>query len=350
MLRLMTRRLVFSGLLTALLAASSVATAAPKKSASSAPATPPPPPAAATAPAATETVAPTTPVVAGAEAATQTPSTPVRIHLVAARELVAQGRGEAALAEIDLDATQPGTTPESQLDLLALKAQALLLQKVPNEAAAREAFVAVLRRDPDGVRLQDLPAGPARRLADRIREEAVIVTHTPPLAVRPGLPVKLRAKLLDPQDKSGGLTLHFRGAGGAWAIDRMKRDHSGLYTGVVRDPGALAPAGVSDGFGIDYFISVEDPLGKPLDADGSETAPLQLRVDASAVKLEPLVVPAPAAPIETTTVAPAPTVWWKRWYVLTAAGVVVAGLTAGIVVAATSEPELQTSLGIINLP
>ncbi len=365
-MRLMTHRFVFCApLLAAAIVALPPCVAEAKKSAKAksppAAAAPAPSPDAAAPAAAPAAAAPAAAVAAPAPASAGEAAPPtapaadpnVRLHLVAARELVAQGRGEAALAELDLEAQEPGGTPATQLDALALKAEALLLQKSPDETNARAAMIEVLRRDPEGTRFIELRAGAARSILDRLRDETVIVVHTPPAAARPGLPVKLRARLLDPKDKSAGMTLHFRGgAVSAWAKDPMKKDVSGAgYSGLVRDPTVLAPPGVTDGFAFDYYLTAEDAFGAALDGMGSAEKPLSLRVDSSAFKEEPAqALPATLpTPISERPVAVAEKPWYLRWYTLTAAGVVVAGVVTAIVVGATAEPELKPSLGIITL-
>lgn len=302
--------------------------------------------------------APATP--AAADAANPAPAeepapkvAPKNRSLEYAKDLLRQGRGDQALRELDNAASLPGNTAAISLEIAAARAQALLLQKKPAEFAARELMVEVLHQDPDGGLFEGAPAA-VQALLEKIRAEQVFVLHERVAVSKPGRPVKLKARLVDPQAKVSGVTLHFKGhAVGGWSTDAFRRDTSG-YSGFIRDPGSLAPAGVTDGFVVDYFLTAEDAAGRVVDANGSEDAPLQVEVsstrvgeeapvDLSALELRENPVPVVVTPPSTGKP------WYLRWYTLTGAGVVVVA-TGVVAYAATREKPLDPHIGILFLP
>jgi hypothetical protein len=168
--------------------------------------------------------------------------------------------------------------------------------------------------------------------------------------------VKIRAKVLDPKSVVTGLTLHYRArAMSTYTIEVLKRERDGAtWSGFIRDPQALAPAGVTDNFGIDYFISAEDATSRVVDTNGSDDAPIALEVTSlqveqttaqatdqmASLELRDGPPPAPVVVVETP--------WYLRWYTITAASVIVAGATGGIVYAATRPAPLPPHIGEIS--
>jgi hypothetical protein len=276
---------------------------------------------------------------------------PQNRNLVQAKELLAQGRIPEAQKELDTAATLPGNTTSIRQEIAVVRAQLLLLQKPPNEAGARGLVVQVLHADPEG-KAFDGAAPAVLDFVQKVRGEQPLVLHDRMAPSRPGRPIKLKAKLVDPQGKVAGLTLHFRGHGvGAWVKDAMRRDATG-WSGLIREPASLAPPGVSDGYLIDYFLTAEDASGRELDSNGVEEAPLQLEITSASLVEEPAPLPelrtaAMAPPVVAETKKP----WYLEWYVLAGAGVVLAGTVAGITAAALSEPDRHpNTLGVMEFP
>jgi hypothetical protein len=303
------------------------------------------------APPAAAAAAPASPAEETPDAAKPRPR-PQNRNLIEARELLAQGRIPEAQRELDTAATLPGNSPATRQEIAVVRAQLLLLQKTPNEVAARGLVVQLLHADPEGKAFAG--AAPAVvEFVQRVRAEQPLVLHDKAAPSRPGRPIKLKARLADPQGKVAGLTLHFRGHGaGAWVKDAMRRDATG-WSGLIREPAALAPPGVTDGYLIDYYLTAEDASGRELDANGVEEAPLQLEITSASLVEEPAPLPevrwdaAVAPPVAAETKKP----WYLEWYVLAGAGVVVAGAVAGITAAALSGPDQHpNTLGVMEFP
>ena len=277
---------------------------------------------------------------------------PKNRDLESAKLLVSQSRPDAALRELEIAARLPGNTDQTVTEIAAVRSEALLLKKQPAELGARGLMLQVLHQDPEGKLYEDAPEV-VQRLVDKLKAEHVLVLHDRVKQSSPGLPVRLRARVSDPKHQVATLTLHMKGhAVGGWTTDAMTADGSS-WTGYIRDPSLLAPPGVTDGFTIDYYLSAEDAAGNVLDTNGSQDAPLELQitstqgsddVDLSAITLHDR----PPAPLPSPAVAAPP--WWKRWYTLTGAGVVVVGVTAGIIYAATRPQPLDPHLGVLTLP
>lgn len=272
-----------------------------------------------------------------------------------AKELVQKGRHADALRELDTAAALPGNSNRVVMEIHATRAQALILKKNPNPQAASDLIVEVLHFDPEASMLADAPAE-VRTLVDRIRAEQVLVLHDRIAVTRAGRPIKVKARLVDPLTKVAGLTLHYKPhAIQSYSTEPMRRERA-AWSGLVRDPQALAPAGVADGFLIDYFVTAEDASGAVLDSNGSDESPITTEVsstkaeeagvghvDLTAIReLDDKPLAAAAVPVEAVPL-------YRRWYVLTGAGVAVAAIVAGTVVLLSDDEPLQAHIGEINL-
>lgn len=279
--------------------------------------------------------------------ATAVPET--RPHpLTPARTALQAGRIPEAARELDKLSTLTALDPASHLELSALRAQVLLLQKKPAEAAARELVVQVLRHDPS-TRLFDTAAPSVRALVEKLRADQVLVLHEAMPPARAGRPIRFKARLSDPQNKVAALTLHYRSkSGGPWSIEPMRQDASG-WSGLVRDPSLLAPSGAGGAFSFDYFLTAEDSNGRELDTHGRELSPLTQEVAAPVVESEAPAL-AMSALVPPPAPAPPPTPWYRQRIYQVGLGVVAAGLVGGLTYALVHEPELPPHLGVLNLP
>lgn len=293
--------------------------------------------------------------VAAAEPAPEPEPEPTSPYLDVARAALAKNRHADALRALDFADQQADLADVLRRQVRAVRVQALLTQKKADTARARSLVVDALREDLQAPEFDGAPE-PVASLVSEVRATQTLVLHEPAPS-RPGRPVRLRARVVDPTARVAGLTLHFKAqAVPDYQHEPMRKDAQG-YSGFVRAPDALAPTGVSDEYVIDYFLTAEDASGQVLDSLGTAARPLALEideakalarsVDLSAVATVRADYVAPAEPA-----APAETPWYLRWYTLTGAGVVVAGIVAGTVIA-LSQPaaDYTTSLGEpIQLP
>lgn len=301
---------------------------------------------------AAEAVAEAEPVAIAEPAPAPEPTSP---YLDVARAALAKNRHADALRALDFADQQADLPDVLRRQVRAVRVQALLTQKKAETARARSLVIDALREDLQAPEFDGAPE-PVASLVSEVRATQTLVLHEPAPS-RPGRPARLRARVVDPTARVAGLTLHFKAqAVPDYQHEPMRKDAQG-YSGFVRAPDALAPAGVSDAYVIDYFLTAEDASGRVLDSLGTAARPLALEideakalarsVDLSAVATVRADYVAPAEPA-----APAETPWYLRWYTLTGAGVVVAGIIAGTVIA-LSQPaaDYTTSLGEpIQLP
>lgn len=283
----------------------------------------------------------------------------VNQNLEYAKELLARGEYEDALYELDLAGRLPGNTLRIVADLHATRAQALLLKEPPDRSTARDLLVEMLHIDPEATLLGKAPPA-VKTFVDGIRAEQVLVLHEPIAVARAGRPMRVRARVIDPKNEVTNLRLYYRAHGlHGYSMEPMTKGASG-WTGYLREPALLAPEGVTDEYLIDYYITALNTSETVLDSNGSAAVPITAQISATrderagihtGVDLTAVAEIREGPPPE-PELAIAPTVpIYKRWYVWTAAGVVVLGVVTGSVLAATSNGDLPSpSLGQIQLP
>lgn len=299
------------------------------------------------------------------QAATATEAKPLRVfqarnqNLEYAKELVKRGRYRDALAELDVAAKLPGNSLRIVAELHATRAQALILKGEPDDLAARELIVEMLHVDPEATMLADAPPE-VRAVVDAVRAEQVLVLHDRIVVSRAGRPMRVRAKLVDPRNEVTAVKLYYRGNHlTSYSMEPMQKTATG-WVGYLREPSLLAPAGVTDEYLIDYYIAAENHLGDVVDTNGSAAAPITTEISATRNEQSGLVTGVDLTAIQSIREGPPPepevvvepvTPLYKRWYVLTAAGVVVAGAVVGTVLALSGDDELPSPrLGTIELP
>lgn len=331
-----------------LAAAATPAPAPAEKPAAAAPATP--------AAAAPDAPAAATAAPAGLEEAPAANAPRRNRSLEYARELVAKGRHEDALRELDTAAALPGNTNRIVAEIHATRAQALILQKKPNPAAARDLIVEVLHFDPDATLLADV-APAVKAVVDEVRANQPLVLHDRVAVARAGRPLKMKARVIDPKGTVASLTLHYKGHHvPTYDTEPMKKDFSG-WSAFIRDTAALAPAGVEDGFFVDYFLTAQDAKGAVVDSNGSEETPISMEVSATKAEEAGLgrgVDLGAMLHVNDGTEAPVAVVepekaWWKRWYTIAGAGVVVTAITVGTIVALSEPDPLLPHIGVIHM-
>jgi hypothetical protein len=282
------------------------------------------------------------------------PKGPRNRNLDFAKELVRAGKHEEALAELDRAAKLPNPN-RIVMEIHATRAQALLLKKKPATEAARELIVEVLHFDPEAAILAEAPE-PVRRLVEEIRAEQVVVLHDRIAVARTGRPVRVRARVIDPQQKVAALELKYRGQGvPAWSREPMKRDASG-YSAYLRDPSVLAPPGVTDGYVVEYYVRALDAENRQLDSNGSDESPIAMEISSTKaeeagigrVSLSVIELREGPLPVQAEPAYAGPKPWWKSWYAIGGAAVVVGALAGGTAWALTLPPELRPSLGQID--
>lgn len=305
------------------------------------------------------------PQAPAAEAVSATEAQPLRTfqarnqNLEYAKELVKRGRYKDALAELDAAAKLPGNSLRIIAELHATRAQALLLKEDPDEFAARGLIVEMLHVDPEATMLADAPPE-VRKVVDEVRAEQVLVLHDRIVVSRAGRPMRVRVKLVDPRNEVTAVKLHYRGNHlTSYSMEPMQKSATG-WVGYVRDPSLLAPAGVTDEYLIDYYITAENHLGDVVDSNGSAAAPITTEISATRNEESGLVTGVDLTAIQSIREGPPPepevvvepvVPIYKRWYVLTGAGVLVAGAVIGTVLALSADDELPSPrLGTIQLP
>lgn len=284
----------------------------------------------------------------------ETATKPLRVfqarnqNLEYAKQLVARGRYEDALEELDVAEKLPGNSLRLIAEMQATRAQALLLRDEPDEAAARFHLIEMLHVDPEATMLSDAPQA-VRDVVDALRAEQVLVLHDRIVVSRAGRPMRVRATVVDPQDQVVAVKLYYKGNHlTKYSMEPMKKGATS-WVGYLRDPSLLAPEGAEDEFLIDYYVTAENILGDVVDSNGSAEAPIVAEISATrneeaglttGVDLTAVTALREGPPPE-PEVAPDPVVpLYKRWYVLTGAGVVVAGAIVGTVVALSGEGKL----------
>lgn len=284
------------------------------------------------------------------------PEKPRNRNLDFARELLEKNRHDQALRELDTALRLPGNTPEIEAEIHLTKATALVTRKKPDESGAKEALVEAYRIDQNLQLPEGSPEVLHRLLAD-VRATRALVVHTPPEAARADQPVRLRVRLVDPLEEIGGVSLHYRALHmNNYTREALRKDATG-YSGFIRDPRGLAPAGVDDDFQIAYFLTADGVDGRVLDSHGTAREPLRLHI--STARAEKLVRAleldavrklrtGPLPPPEPPPAPPKP--WYLKWYSLTGAGAVVAAVAGGTIWALTRPEPLKDNLGVIELP
>ncbi len=277
---------------------------------------------------------------------------PKNQDLESAKRLLALGRAEAALRQLDVAESLPGNTDRTVTEIAAVRSEALLMKRHPDKAAARKLMLYVLHRDPDAA-LYENASDPVQELLSDLKSEHALVLVDAPDMSPPGLPVRIRARARDPKGQVASLSLHLKGHDtGGWTTEPMQAGQDGRWTAYIDDPTLLAPPGVTDDYVVDYFVSAEDASGKTLDSNGDASSPRTLRITSQATKNLNLA----ALEIHSRPPAPPPlprvsagTPWWRRWYTITGGAVVVAGVVTAIVIAAQPKP-LDPHIGVLNLP
>jgi hypothetical protein len=259
-----------------------------------------------------------------------------------ANTLFGKKKYDDAWKKLDTIADLEGYTPELANKIRVRRAEILMSRKKTDPAAAKALILRVLHEDKEGKLFANaIPL--VLSLADDARHSHAFIFHEPLPFSRPGRPLKLKAKAVEPTETIDVVRLHFRGHGFTeYSEQKMNRDISG-WSFLLREPESMAPAGVTDDYSIDYYLTAEDSTGKVVDQDGSPDEPLLTTLSsekvvgvekASGVDLNAVARAENAPPV----VAPPPppeTPWYLRWYTLTAGGVVVAGAVTAIVLAAT---------------
>lgn len=277
-----------------------------------------------------------------------------------ASTLFTKKKYDEAWKKLDLVQGLDGYTPELANRVRVRRAEILMWRKKPDQDAARALILRVLHEDKEGkLFLTAIPL--VQSIADDYRKSHAFIFHEPLPYSRPGRPLKLKAKAVEPQETIALVKLHFRGHDfSEYSETKMTRDLSGTWSFLLREPESLAAAGVTDDYMIDYYLTAEDSTGKVVDVDGSADEPITTTMSSSkvvgaeqaaGVDLNAVARAENAPPV----IAPAPppeTPWYLQWYTLTAGGVVVAGAVTAIVLAATRPHAALPAdrLGTISFP
>lgn len=290
---------------------------------------------------------------AAAEDASAPAKKPLRVfqarnqNLEYAKELVKRGRYQDALEELDVAAKLPGNSLRLVAEMHATRAQALLLQDNPNETEARGLLVEMLHVDPEATMLADAPEA-VQAVLESLRAEQVLVLHERIVVARAGRPMRVRARLVDPQNQVSKVKLYYRGNHlTKYSMEPMKKGPSS-WVGYLREPSILAPEGVDDEYLIDYYITAENAAGEVVDSNGRATDPITTEISATRNEEAGLTTGVDLTAIQALREGPLPqpevvvpvVPLYKRWYVLTGAGVVVAGAVVGTIIALSGDGEL----------
>jgi tetratricopeptide (TPR) repeat protein len=162
----------------------------------------------------------------------------------------------------------------------------------------------------------------AEVLSDWAGRPGLTVLHRPPERPRSGKPLRLAVEVIeDPLQMVQRLRVVYRPPG----VSRSARFVGGVRSGQQIAVDLPIPAAPIEGGVLRYHLELLDRQQNIVARLGSAGQPYRL-----AETSEPSTQP---------TAAATPTPWYRRWWVWTLAGVVVAGATAAAVVAATSAPE-----------
>jgi hypothetical protein len=302
----------------------------------------------------------------GSEAAEVEPA-PVRIggpELVEARALLTKKKADLALKRVESLLDLAGLAPEERAQALLLRAETALALKKPRRDLARRSIIELLRQEPESTRL-DVASDKLAALAADVKSEQVIVVHDRVSESSTARPLKLKARVLDPESHVAALLLVVRThPSGVWSELPMRRESSGQFLGIVRDLEKLAPTGSTGPFRFDYYVSARDPDGDELDTHGSPGDPWVVSVErsrapAGVAASERLSDPEPAATRATSaslapvsgldgTMLEAPRPWYKHWATYAVGAVVVGG--AGFAAWYYWPQEIKPSLGEVTLP
>lgn len=207
------------------------------------------------------------------------------------------------------------------------------------KSRAREAFEELLAIDPHYTLSDPSHSPKLREFFEDVRasflpgygraQGEAELEHAAPTAATAGRPIEVQADVIRGAPLVADVALEWRrqglltyaaepmsGGGGRW---RLK----------------FAPPRESNDYALEYYLEARDAHGRVVARVASPEAPL--------------VLPVRGAPLP----PPAPTAWYKRWYVWAAVGAVVAGAAIGGVVAGTAEhapagtlPPGRVSLGL----
>lgn len=258
-----------------------------------------------------------------------------------------------------LDAAEKADNPVEVAEQIVLdRLEYLLTQPRPDQKKADALVVAMLRKNPDG-EIFERAIEQVKAIVDDVRNERVLVVLDEPGALRPDRPVRLRARVLDPKTEVASLHLRYRSQGTqSWDSEEMRKT-TGDWTGFIRRPDALAPAGKSDDYQVEFVIEAQSETGRKVDSYGSREEPALLDIstarwqEAESARREaaPVLSELPEVVLE-----PAPQLepgkpWYTRWYTIAGASAVVVG-TAAVVTAVilSKPPELPEHDARIVLP
>lgn len=200
---------------------------------------------------------------------------------------------------------------------------------------AKRSFRMLLALQPD-FRLPPTTSPKVRKpltevLADWAGRPGLSVGHRTPQAAPHDQPLRLQVLVVeDPLTMVAAAAVSWKLPGGSsWSTLRAegrKRD----YTLLVPLPVEGARPGT-----LSYYVELLDENNNVLLRKGDPGSPLEVRLTGAAA-------PGPAAPGPSP---PASTPWYKRWWVWTIAGVLVAGATTAAVVVTTRPDSTQIELG-----
>jgi len=262
------------------------------------------------------------------------------LHREDAKKLYSNLEYAQIVPKLEMALSVPGNTKEQLCQIYGLMGVVQVI--LENEDAARKAFEEMLVLDP------------ARKLNPRLSPKILDFYETvkksfvpaarasfvgrPTVNSAPDKQPSVNVSVDDKQDAISKIDLWFRTASSQrFKSAAMKSAGAGQYAGEMP---VRTKKSASTGLRIDYYLTAHGSDGNVLASLGSPERPLQFSI----LPVEKRVVVPPGGVV-------GPTAWYETWWFWTAVGVVVAGTTTGIVIAATPGDDVPVgSLGTRQLP
>lgn len=235
---------------------------------------------------------------------------------------------EQALELVNGELKRPNLSAEMKGRLYEL--QGLLHLYLGEEAEAQDSFRSLLKVAPN-YRLQKDESPKVKALFEEAREEMAAkissklrLRHPRPAPAVPGEPIRVEIELESPPEGITAKLFYRRDGERNYSSTRfMETDDPGRWAALVPalSLGSQSEDDVS-GKALEYFIEVQGPAGSLLAIAGKRDAPLA--------------VPFAAAGAPEGAAVSQGSPWYKKWWVWTIVGVVVAGAVTGGILYATS--------------